>query len=469
MFFLEKTRAIVLSAWIAALGGVSILAAQACADTPLLQDNFNDNSIDFSKWAVVTTNIPQNPKSVLEQNGRIELEGRAHFNTAMQFEPTAQPGQGFRITGQWTFVSNDDFMQILTRSDGQPNPGNCCGETTSGIEFFVGTQAVGGNMSISNRGGTTVTGQSNSGALNPVAGETYNFEIRDTGTNLYFTMSQVGGSKQRTVVASSLTNTPTDVISFHNRESGRRSNIDNLVIDSPSLLGPTSAAYPILLQDNFDDNSLDASKWNAVTAGIPQAGASVVEANSRLQMTGRGHLVSAQQFDPADGGIRVEGRWTFGSDDFMQVLTRSDGQPSGGFGETLNGIEFFAFDGNDQMSISQRVNGVSTNLGTTAIDISAGDVFDFLITDDGDNLLFQLTQVGGDGTTAQLVGASSQSYAQNFLAFHNRESGRVAFLDDVVVSSLQAVPEPASVAIWLFVGVVTAGTWWKRRCRVVGK
>lgn len=34
----------------------------------LLQDTFDDNSLDSSKWAVVTTGIPQNPKSVVEQN-----------------------------------------------------------------------------------------------------------------------------------------------------------------------------------------------------------------------------------------------------------------------------------------------------------------------------------------------------------------------------------------------------------------
>jgi hypothetical protein len=164
--------------------------------------------------------------------------------------------------------------------------------------------------------------------------------------------------------------------------------------------------------------------------------------------------VSAQQFEPTNGGLRIEGRWTFDNDDFMQVLTRSDGLPSGGFGETFNGIEFFAWDTNNTMSITQKVNGVGTNLGTMGIDINVGDVFDFLITDDGTNLLFQLTQVGGDGTTAQVVGVSALNFAQDFLVFHNREGGgNTAFLDDVVVSRLAAVPEPAGMSIWSLIGI----------------
>ncbi len=331
--------------------GCCILAVgETRADTPLLQDNFNDNSLDLSKWAAVTAGIPQTPKSVNEQNMQIELEGRAHLNTVAQFEPTTQPGQGLRITGQWTFVSNDDLLQILTRSDGTPS--GSYGETQNGIEFQVAASGSGNNMTIASRGGAMITGLSNSGALNALAGETYDFEIRDTGTNLYFTMDQVGGSKKRTVVASSLSNLGTDLITFHNRESGRRSNLDNVVIDSPSFLGPTnSQQYPILLQDNFDDNSLDASKWNTVTTGIPNS-PSVSESNSRLQLNSRGYLVSANEFDPANGGLRLQGRWTFGSDDFMQILTRSDGTPAGSYGETQNGIEFFAFDGGDSMSIS---------------------------------------------------------------------------------------------------------------------
>jgi hypothetical protein len=311
-----------------------------------------------------------------------------------------------------------------------------------------------------------ITGVSNSGALGASAGETYNFEIRDTGTNLYFTMDRVGGSEKRTVVATSLSNLSTDLITFHNRENGRRSNLDNVVIDSPSFLGPADTArFPILLQDNFDDNSLDSSKWITVTSGIPGS-PSVSESNSRLQLNNRGYLVSADQFDPANGGLRLEGRWTFGADDFIQVLTRSDGTPDPGncCGETLNGIEFFGFV-NDTMSIGTRIGGgAKTTLSSTGIDIDPGDVFDFLITDDGDALTFELSELGGDGSYGMLTANSTQVFADNYLVFHNRETSRTSFLDDVVVSRLQAVPEPSTILIWSL-GLLGLIGWRRRRTK----
>ena len=186
-----------------------------------------------------------------------------------------------------------------------------------------------------------------------------------------------------------------------------------------------------------------------------------------MELGSRGYLVSANEFDRADGALQMQGRWTFGSDDFMQILTRSDGTPDPGncCGETLNGIEFFAFDGSDSMSITQRVNGVTTSLGSLGIDIDAGDVFDFLITDDGDSLLFQLTELGGDGSTGTLMANSTEDFAENFLVFHNRESGRTSFLDDVVVSQAQAVPEPASIAVWTLIGMALAAFGYVRNWR----
>ncbi len=71
--------------------------------------------------------------------------------------------------------------------------------------------------------------------------------------------------------------------------------------------------------------------------------------------------------------------------------------------------------------------------------------------------MFQLAEVGGDGTTGMLTANSTQAFADNFLVFHNRENGRTAFLDDVVVSQLQAVPEPASITIWSLLGLGLAG------------
>ncbi|MEX2214726.1 MAG: PEP-CTERM sorting domain-containing protein [Phycisphaeraceae bacterium] len=443
-----KTRKI----WkLVALSLVLLGASQSHAVTALVSDNFNDNSLNGALWSTNTA-IPQGSASVIEQNMRIELTNRGYLNTVASFAPGAQAEDGLRITGTWTFNRSDDFLQILTRSDGQVDPGNCCGETFRGIEFIVAASGVGNNMTISGRG-ATITGITNAGALGASAGETYNFEIRDNGTNLTFTMNQVGGSKQRTVTAASTFSPGTNLVTFHNREFNNgvseQAFLDNVAITSPTSLQPLGV--PVLLQDNFNDNSIDGSKWLTNT-GV--GGSSVTETNGRIQMAARGYLVTQANFDPvANNGLQIAGRWTFGADDFMQILTRSDGQidPGNCCGETLNGIEFFAFEGNS-MQISRRVAGVNTVLTSGGVDILPGDVFDFLITDDGTNVTFLLSQVGGDGTTAFLSTSDSTSYALDRIVFHNREGGHTSNLDDVFITALVAVPEPASLMLLLIGG-----------------
>lgn len=204
-----------------------------------------------------------------------------------------------------------------------------------------------------------------------------------------------------------------------------------------AMLAPLAQAQ-VLLQDNFDDNALDPALWMVDTA-IPQGAASVVETGQHVELTNRGHLITVQEFDPATFDVlAVSGEWTFATgDDFMQVLTRSDGQPAGGFGETFNGIEFFVFPDADQVGISARVDGASTTLGSGSAPINTGETFTFVITDDGTNVSFQLTEVGGDGTTITLNGSSGTAYALDHVVFHNREfSGitHVAHLDNVAIA-----------------------------------
>jgi len=70
-----------------------------------LVDDFDDKFLNPFYWTV-NTSIPQGNASVTEQNGRVELVGRAHLNTARQFDPEVVGG--IRITGQWTFAGNQD-------------------------------------------------------------------------------------------------------------------------------------------------------------------------------------------------------------------------------------------------------------------------------------------------------------------------------------------------------------------------
>lgn len=202
----------------------------------LLEDDFDDNSIDVSKWNVVTAGIPQDPKSSIEQNQQMEFEGRAHLNTVSPFSPTNGAVGGLKITGRWEFVSADDMLQILTRTDGIPAGGH--GETANGIEFY----AYGANetVTIQTRGGASISGLSGNGVMpgNINAGDIFAFSITDDGSNLSFTFTRVSNpADTMTVTATSTYASAINLITFHNRESGRRSNLDNVAIESLTLSG----------------------------------------------------------------------------------------------------------------------------------------------------------------------------------------------------------------------------------------
>ena len=135
----------------------------------------------------------------------------------------------------------------------------------------------------------------------------------------------------------------------------------------------------------------------------------------------------------------------------MAILTRSDGIPKpDSFGETLNGIEF-QINGNDFISISAHVDGEVTALADpVVIQIDDGDVFEFLVLDDGANLSFTIQEVGGEGRRVTVIAVSALEYDKNHVVFHNREAthgSHTAYLDDVTVAAQLSESEPKDIEI----------------------
>ena len=225
---------------------------------------------------------------------------------------------------------------------------------------------------------------------------------------------------------------------------------------------PSRVNYGFVSFDDFNDNSL-SSFWRTNTS-IPQGGAFVFERNGRIEITGRGHLITAQQFDPVPCGLKITGQWTFASSqDFLQILVRSDGQPSGSFGETANGIEFF-LNQNDavkNLQIRSKSSGTITVTQDTTGALSSaasGEAFDFVIEDKGDGQLsFTMTQVGNPGNTATSTGTvTSDNFSKNFVVFHNREgNSNRSYLDNVTCtqSSTNIVYASWAVSMGLSGGV----------------
>lgn len=233
-----------------------------------------------------------------------------------------------------------------------------------------------------------------------------------------------------------------------------------------------SAAPLVLLQDNFNDNAIDPSKWNVVTSGIPQGNASVTETGGHIELRNRGMLNTAQQFkpdDPAVGGLRISGQWTFTiSLDYMEIHTRSDGTPSGTAGEVANGVEFTVNNEDPHAQILLR-NGQPTEVlavSATTLANTATGTFNFVATDDGNNLSFLVQEVGNPSNSVSVSTTFANVFASNLITFHNREfrtfQSNVAFLDNVKIESL-TLPEPSSAALALI--ALTIGAVRRQRLR----
>ena len=373
-------------------------------------DDFNDNSLDAANWSVNPTLPPWNG-TVVEQNQRAEIDSRAHLNTLNQYDPAATP---LRITGTWSLPSGD-FMQILTRCSGLP--GGAYGETTSGLEFFYRRDyPVAGPGDIYIRGrGVSLANHTTHNQLNIGSYEPYEFTIVDDGLNVsLFVRDLADPTSYAWAKGQATTDMSTDYVTFHNRESSgtRISYLDDVMV----------------------------------------ARAPVLERNDRAELYARGHLVTRDQFDPlavGGNGLIITGEWTFGSDDFLQILTRSNGLPGGTYGETQNGIEFYAYNrfdsqGKNYFQIRGRGVGVSTLATINNLDLGDGDVVNFRIVDTGANLHFWLQEINDPSSWGHIHAYATTDMANDYIVFHNREGSRTAYLDNVEIA---IYPEPGSIAL----------------------
>jgi len=218
----------------------------------------------------------------------------------------------------------------------------------------------------------------------------------------------------------------------------------------------------VLLQDNFNDNKLDGTKWRVVTKGIPGKPA-VYERNKRIELVNRGYLVSQKQFDPSKiGGIRITGKWTFvkssGDFDIMRIVTRSDATPSGRYGEVRSGLVFTTSLSYSPKSFIAGISNPGIKVGsrtwTGSLKSQVGRVYHFEILDTRCFARFTITDPVTKAFTTASVSIIQDATTTKHIVFYNRErifGDKVAYLDDVVVSrvaggSLCATTSAISVA-----------------------
>lgn len=236
--------------------------------------------------------------------------------------------------------------------------------------------------------------------------------------------------------------------------------------------GSLTAGELVIISDDFNDDSLDSNRWRTMTSDPQQSGADVREIGGQIELTNRGYLVSAAAIDlepqPATA-VRVRGIWTFTNaswpgHDFLTVVTRTDADPYTYSGEVRNGVGFM-INGDDFIRLQSMVDGVITNLvPDVPLLVDDGDSFFFELFDNGQQVTFNVLELGGQGASAQAAAPYGQAFSTNSVAFYNREYG-TGYLDNVLVTRFAQVPEPSTglLALLGLTGLAWAG--WSRRSR----
>ncbi len=218
---------------------------------------------------------------------------------------------------------------------------------------------------------------------------------------------------------------------------------------------------PALLSDDFNGDVLDATKWTTNlkwpigdTPVVSEGKVSVEQRDGHVILMNRGHLVTKDQFDPDRlGGIVITGQWTYDvTNDALQLLTRSDGVPGDGYGETANGLEFKYWNTSDRKGqLAIEVKGDKLKIADMktkgSVYLYPGITFNFKIVDNGvKGLSFTLSGVSNPYNTATVTARLvSDTTTAKHVVFHNREYegiDNIAHLDNITITSNAPIVVP---------------------------
>ena len=186
-----------------------------------------------SDWTVVEGTATQGGDSVLIQDGNAEITNRELLRSASQFDPTAT--DPLHVTGRFTFQETGDFFHVMTRAAGTGSSSND-GLPLTGVEFKAD---LNGNLIALNSydNSATATGLTASGdaGIDLRIGAEYEFEVFDDGTNLKFSVVEIGNGENTASVTSTSSLNPTTnyvvVTNRHGVNETHRVAVDDLKLD----------------------------------------------------------------------------------------------------------------------------------------------------------------------------------------------------------------------------------------------
>ena len=227
--------------------------------------------------------------------------------------------------------------------------------------------------------------------------------------------------------------------------------------------------------DNFDDDSLDASKWGSFLKPA-RPNQTVTETGGKLELYDGASIYTQQEFDPNAGVVTATGSFTVDATSERLFFNFFGGDFGGAANQRSGGLSWFIFGssggGGTFNGDSVRLNNVSTGsftsgsnppgpsqanslTGVVGTNVNADDptILDFTMTAQPGISTFTLTvnpndASGASGSSGWFVtwdGDLEFGHTTNHVIFENN-NGRTLKLDNISVVS-GAVPEPASLIL----------------------
>ena len=225
-----------------------------------------------------------------------------------------------------------------------------------------------------------------------------------------------------------------------------------------ALVASTPLQAAIVLHDDFNDDSLDPSKWSTFLGGT----ATIVEEDGFVKLRrdptssrGRPYLATVGQWTPGDGAeITVSGTVLSNGNSYFDVWTRAanyaDSYDDGGWAASGMRVNLWpnAYGSYTNLGgcekpfpgVAWTAFGTGVNLPTPKPPSPAS--WDFLLTDDGTNVEFTVTQTDVPENTATFTGTSSLSGDTFYILFN----GENVDIDEItiVVGEVVRIPGDAN-------------------------
>jgi len=186
-----------------------------------------------------------------------------------------------------------------------------------------------------------------------------------------------------------------------------------------------------LLEDDFEADTVDLSKWQLING----PGVSITQSDGQLffnrPVLQLNYLATAEQFDPAENSLTITGSVTLATNGDMDVWTRANiiANTSGSAGHVLDsGIRINFWQDAVDSGYPPNLDILEKTAGAWPWDSTISDGanipgddeavdWEFVITDDGITITATFTQTSDPSNTLTLSGTSTTDFATDYVAF----------------------------------------------------